>query len=140
MENTPTLHPILSFIIGILPFVGIVLVWFLNEIFKRREERRKKQEERYVSFLESLVGFSAYTHDSKAKSEFINQLNLAWLYCPDHILHKCYEFINAVHGDTQTSNDYRLQIVSELVLCFRMELYGKRTKMKSKHFQFLKST
>ena len=96
----------------------------------------KKQEERYVAFLESLVGFSSYTNDSNAKDEFINQLNLAWLYCPDHILHKCYEFTNAVHGDTQTSNNYRLRIVSELVLCLRMELYGKRTKIETMSWQW----
>ena len=73
-----------------IPVVVVVLGWLLNEYSKRQWERYKRKEDRYVALVESLEGFyvSVEPTDAKEKKEeFLRQLRLCWLYCPDTVIH-----------------------------------------------------
>ena len=78
-----------------IPVVVAVIGWLLNEYSKRQWERYKKKEDRYVALVESLKGFYSNTGQTDVKGkkeEFLKQLDLCWLYCPDKVIQKAYNF------------------------------------------------
>ena len=67
-----------------LPLLGAVVAWFANEWRKRIADQYQRKEANYKELLRSLRGFYVgASNANELKTEFLNQLNVAWLYCPD---------------------------------------------------------
>ena len=132
-----------------VPILVAVLAWSLNEYSKRQWERHKRKEDRYVSLLESLKGFYVSTEpvDAKEKKEeFIKQVELCWLYCPDAVIRSAYNFLDHVRVGAHQSDDKKEQALGALVLELRRDLLKeipwrwKTTKFSSQDFRFFSGT
>ena len=132
-----------------VPVVVAVIVWLLNESSKRQWERYKRKEDRYVALVESLKGFYVNTDQTEAKEkkeEFLKQLALCWLYCPDAVIHRAYGFLDQVNTEIQKSDKEKEQALGAFVLEVRKDLVGgrswwrKKTKLSAQDFRPLSST
>ncbi len=138
-----TFIPILT---ACLTILGSVIVWALSERSKRRQEIYKRKEERYAKLIESLKGFYVNNQDKTLKDAFLTQINLSWMYCPDIVIQKAYEFIHMVHthSDRKYSDDEKEKAVGELILEIRKDLMHnkelKKTLLKPEDFKHLSAT
>ena len=132
-----------------IPVLVAILVWLLNEHSKRQWEWYKRKEDRYVALVESLRGFYANADPTVAKEnkdEFINQVSLCWLYCPDEVIRKAYNFLDHVRIGVQKSDKEKEQALGAFILEVREDLlkgrpwWWKRTKLKPEDFRNLSST
>ncbi len=130
-----------------LPVVGAIIAWFANEWRKRLWEEYQRKEEKYKALLESLEGFYTSVDPSEAnklRQAFLNHLNLCWLYCPDNVIKKAYEFLSCVHTDGRCTDDQKEKALGEFVLAIRKDLLSrkivKKTSLKSSDFKIYKST
>ncbi len=133
----------------VVPVVVAVVVWLLNEYSKRQWERYKRKEDRYVTLVECLKGFYENTEQTDArekKEEFLNQLALCWLYCPDAVIHEAYNFLAHVHTGVNKSDKEKEQALGAFVLAVRKDLlqerlwWWKKTKLNAQDFRNLSST
>ena len=129
-----------------IPIIVAIVVWLLNERSKRQWEEYKRKEDRYFNLVESLKGFYVNTEPTDAKErkeEFLNQLALCWLYCPDAVIHKAYNFLDHVHTGVQKSDEEKEQALGAFVLEVRKDLMGeiqspwKKTKLTDRDFRVL---
>ncbi len=124
--------PLLVVVIGILPTVLITQISELNKIkFEKenREENRnyelyKKREEIYNNITESIRSFNALTNDSDKQKLFLATYQKSWLYCPDKIVQKIEEFIDAINVTTNKGVDHQKgnEIIQEIHLLMRRDL------------------
>lgn len=128
---------------ALITFLGGILLWFLNEKSKRTHEEYKRKEERYTLLLKSLEGFCAESFNEEKINDFLSQLQLCWLYCPDDVIQKAYNFLLTVHSDRVTSDAEKEKAVGELVLAIRKDLLKKkpvkRTNLVSEDFRLFKA-
>lgn len=119
----------------IIPLLGAVIAWFANEWRKRRWEEYQRKEDRYQELIKALRGFHVSTvsaEESKAlKNNFIDQLNLCWMYCPDEVIYKAYGFIDSVHTDQKSSDEEKQRALGELILAIRKDLIGNKVLSKT---------
>lgn len=116
-----------------LPLFGAVIAWFTNEWRKRIADQYQRKETNYKELLRSLRGF--YVGASNAdelKSEFINQLNIAWLYCPDDIIKKGYAFLDTVHTEKASSDSKKELALGAFVVAIRHDLLSRKLVRKTK--------
>ena len=106
----------------IVPLVGAIVVWCLNELAKRRWERYKRKEERYVSLLKSLRGFYVSSEDAKQKERFLEELRLAWLYCPDKVITAGNAFLATVATGAKCSDQEKESTLAGFVIALREDL------------------
>lgn len=130
-------------------FFGALIIlafsWLLNEWSKRRHEDYARKEQKYTALLKSLRGFYVHSQSRELKEEFINQLNQCWLYCPDEVIQKTYDFLETVHTNAKRIDSEKERALGELVLAIRKDLHDRyhiinKTKLKSENFKHLKST
>ncbi|WP_026679364.1 hypothetical protein [Fictibacillus gelatini] len=119
----------LSIIITVLSVVAGFITWVLNERSKRKQESFKRKEERYAELIRSIKGFYVDSSDTTLITNFLDQVNLCWLYCPDNIIKKLDEFLEAVKTDSFTSEN-KEKILGELMIAIRQDLL-KDTKLKT---------
>ena len=90
----------------VVPLLGAVIAWYVNEWRKRIADQYQRKEANYKELIRSLRGFYDGVHESdKLKLEFLNQLNLSWLYCPDNVIKKGYAFLDTVHAKKIEQSD-----------------------------------
>lgn len=71
----------------VIPLLGAVIAWFTNEWRKRIADQYQRKEASYRELVRSLPGFyGGAAHSASMKAEFLSQLNISWLYCPDEVL------------------------------------------------------
>ena len=118
-----------------VPVLLAVTGWMLNESSKRRWERYKRKEERYIALLSSLKGFYVNADPTTAKEDkntFIQQLSVAWLYCPDTVIRKGYKFLGCVRTGVCTADEEKDRAVGEFVVSMREDLFEKRWRLRKK--------
>lgn len=125
------------------PLFGAIIAWFVNEWRKRIWHQYQKKEESYRELLHCIRGFYAESNNAKLKSEFLNQLNKCWLYCPDDIILKGYAFLDTMHIDNHSSNDeVRERAMGDFISSIRNDILSrklvKRTRLSGKDFKHLK--
>jgi len=132
--------------------VAAVGGYFVREFDKRKEreiEEYRRKEERYVNLIKCLRGFTVGAQDTKLKEMFLQELNLAWLYCPDDVIKKAYYLLEL--GHTDRSLDERLptdeekeKAVGDLFLALRKDLFSrklvKETALKATDFKLYGAT
>ena len=132
-----------------VPVLVAVIGWLLNEHSKRQWERYKRKEDRYVALLDNLKGFYVSANPATAKidkNDFIHQLKVAWLYCPDAAIRKGYNFLECVRTEVQKSEEEKELAVGEFVACMRKDLLGKKflfwkqTRLEASDYRHLSST
>ena len=132
-----------------VPVLVVVVGWLLNEHSKRQWERYKRKEDRYIALLESLKGFYVSADPATAKSNknrFIHQLDLAWLYCPDSIIHAGYNFLEHVRVGIGKSDEEKELAVAEVIAQMRKDLFGRKfwfwgkTNLEASDYRHLTST
>jgi hypothetical protein len=143
MEQT-TINILIPVIGVILTLIGGFVTWYLNEHSKRIYEEYKRKEERYSELIRSLRGFYVDSFSKELRDQFLNQLNLCWMYCPDEVVHKAYKFLLMVHTDKKFPDDEKEKAVGELILAIRKDLINRKplrkTKLKPEDFKHLRAT
>jgi len=81
-----------------IPLLGAVIAWLVNERRKHLWEQYIRKETSYKELIRCLRGFYEGTKDSHLTGEFLNQINICWLDCPDIVIKKGYEFLDLVAG------------------------------------------
>jgi len=124
------------------PLFGAVVAWFFNEWRRRVWEQYQKEEANYRELLLCLKGFyTGANSTNELKGEFLNQLNLCWLYCPDEVILKGYGFLNTVRVGSSSTDEEREKAVGDLVASIRDDLLSrklvKRTNLSGKDFKHL---
>ena len=139
-----TINIIVPVIGAVLTFIGGFVMWYLNERSKRIYEEYKRKEEKYSELIRSLRGFYVDLLSKELRTEFLNQLNLCWMYCSDEVILKAYNFLSMVHTDQKRSNEEKEKAVGELILAIREDLISrkplKKTGLKPEDFKHLKAT
>lgn len=136
---------IIGALIGIIITLIIGLTtWYLNERSKRVYEEYKRKEEKYSKLISALKGFYISSLNKELRDEFLNQLNLCWMYCPDEVIIKAYNFLSTVHNDKKFIDKEREEALGEFMLAIRKDLIKrkplKKTTLRSEDFKHLKAT
>ena len=133
-----------------LPLLGAVVAWFANEWRKRIADQYQRKEANYKELLLSLRSFYVDGKNAEElKREFLDQLNIAWLYCPDDVIKIGYAFLdtvpkNSVHTQNETANAEKEQEKTKLALgafvaAIRCDLLSRKlvreTKLSSTDFR-----
>jgi len=126
----------LPLLIACISVLGGFITWGLNEISKRKQESYKRKEERYAELIKSIKGFYVNSDNPSLKENFLQQVDLCWMYCPDDVVIKLYSFLEAVKTNSST-DDQKETALGEAMVAIRNDLL-KDTKMKSSltHEQF----
>lgn len=123
------------------PLFGAILAWMVNEWRKQYWELYKRKEESYKHLLKSVRGYYDGAVDKKLKAEFLHQLDLCWLYCPDDVIKKGYDFLHLIRNDIKATDKQRNIALSKFVLAVRNDIYPKwwmifkKTKLTSEDFK-----
>lgn len=125
-----------------LPLFGAVVAWFVNEWRKRLWEQYQRKEASYKELLRCLRGFYVGINDAeKLKGEFLDQLNICWLYCPDEVIRKGYAFLDTVHSQQVSDSSTKEQAMGDFVSSIRNDLLSRKlvrkTKLTSSDFRHL---
>jgi hypothetical protein len=124
------------------PLLGAVVAWFVNEWHKRLADQYQRKEANYKELIKALRGFYVGANNAEAlKLEFLNQLNAAWLYCPDDIIKKGYSFLDTVHAKAVHSDEAKEAAMGSFVVALRNDLLSRKlvssTSLKATDFKHL---
>lgn len=121
MNWIPTLLLAIPIIIGLYQ-------WHTEQANKRRFELYIKKEKLYLEMQQNLWGFYGNSSDRNKRQKFIENVQVAWLYCPDSFITICNEFIDNGHvQQNQIGNDeVRLKIVNRLLAEMRKDLLSNK--------------
>ena len=138
-----TVNMLIPIIGAVIVFVSGLVTWYLNERSKRIYEEYKRKEDKYSALIRSLRGFYVDSFNKELQTEFLNQLNLCWMYCPDEVIHKAYNFLLMVHTAQKYSDEEKEKAVGELILTIRKDLISKKplvkTNLKPEDFRYLRA-
>ncbi|MFL5814667.1 MAG: hypothetical protein ACJ763_13920 [Bdellovibrionia bacterium] len=134
-----------------ITFVGTILtvlvslaIWTLTQRANRMAQERMRREERYQALLDSLRGFYVSSYDQSLRSEFLRQLNLAWMYCPDAVIKVAYEFLETVRDQKKVKDEEKELALGRLVLAIRKDMASgkilKKTNLSPEDFKHLQAT
>ncbi len=134
----------ISVIGAVVVLTSAIVTWCLNEKSKRKFEEYKRKEVKYSALIRSLRGFYVDTFNKELRNEFLNQLNLCWMYCPDEVIQKAYNFLCTVQTGQQHSDDEKERAVGELMLAIRLDMINrkplKKTDLLPEDFKHLTAT
>jgi hypothetical protein len=135
LNENPTI--VLGVLGSFLGIVGASIAWIANEWRKRVSEDYQRKEANYRELLKALRGFYSLTEDNKLKESFLEQINLCWLYCPDEVIGKAYDFL----GKVERGDSDKELAAGEFILAIRKDLFAisriKKTELAAKDFRHL---
>ena len=116
----------------LVPLGGGILAWWLGQKSKLTWEQHIRKEERYKGILLSVTGFHATSQEEdqenkERKDKFIQELRIAWLYCPDDVIRAGNAFLATVATGVQASNEDRDRALAAFVIALRLDLHGETT-------------
>ncbi len=125
----------------VIPLLVAIIAWYLNEHSKRRWETYKRKEDSYRKLIESLRGFYEASNDAALRTKFLGEVNVCWLFAPDEVIQRAYEFLDTVHlGNEATATD-RERSAGELFRAVREDLISgsvvKSTSLTADSFKHL---
>ena len=126
-----------------LPLFGAAIAWFLNEWRKRLWEQYQRKEASYTELVRCIRGFYIGTANAdNMRGEFLDQLNQCWLYCPDEVIKKGYDFLETVHTNQIHLDDVKERAMGEFIAAIRRDLLlrslVRRTNLTGADFRHLK--
>ena len=122
------------------PALAAIVAWVANEQSKLSWEQYKRKEENYKELLRCLKGFYVASQDKELKGQFLHQINLLWLYAPDHVIRLSYAFLETVKtGATAADRAIKEQAFGNFVAAIRKDLLSRkivrRTGLEGKDFR-----
>jgi len=131
----------------IVPLITASIAWLFNEWRKHAWENYKRKEQRYIrlyelfkSYYESAPQIYGVEKTLEMRQEFLVQINLCWLYCPDEIIRKANELASSI----QLGSDKKELIAGEFMLALRKDLIRhfpfKRTKLTANEFKHVSAS
>lgn len=128
----------------VLTVIAGFVTLFLNERSKRSEEEYKRKEERYIELVTALRGFYVESFYKEMRENFLRQLNLCWLYCPDDVIHKAYKFLLTVQTSQKQPASDKEKAVGEFILAIRKDLLSRKsvrsTTLEPEDFKHFRAT
>lgn len=135
--KTPTFWAI------IIPALIAVITFALTERNKLKWEQYKRKEQSYATLIKSIRGFYVNSQDKELKSRFIEQLNLCWLYAPDEVIKKGYDFLSTIHTGQKSTDEVKESALGDFVATIRKDLLEQRivtkTKLTGKDYRHLRA-
>jgi len=121
-----------------LSLLAGAILWVANEWSKRHWQDLQRREEHYRALLTAVQGF--YGGDVKGRGDFLDQLRICWLDCPDHVIRSANRFLLAVHEDSKASKEEKEAAIRDLALAMRNDLlpWYRTSKLASSDFQLLR--
>jgi hypothetical protein len=128
-----------------IPLLGAVIAWFTNEYRKRVADQYQRKEANYKELVRSLRGFyDGAANASSMKAEFLNQLNISWLYCPDEVIRKGYAYVDTVHAKKVHTDEEKENAMGAFVAVIRTDLLSRQlvrnTALTAGDFRHLNAT
>jgi hypothetical protein len=131
------LPPIAIIIAAIISAAIAAWTWKKNEESKRVFEDYKRKEKMYTGLINSLRGFykqpETGSADPEKVGEFIKQLSLCWMYCPDDVIKNAYDFIDSVYAGRSKKSEEKEEAYGRVMLSIRKDLIN-RNPMKETNF------
>lgn len=110
-----------------LPLLGAVIAWYTNEWRKRVADQYQRKEANYKELIRALQGFyEGAPKSNELKVEFLNQLNISWLYCPDEVILKAYAFLESVHARERLPDSEKQLAFGAFVAAVRKDLLSRK--------------
>ena len=127
MNYIPTLLIIMPIIIGLYQ-------WRIEQINKRKFELYIKKEKLYLEMQQNLWGFYTNSADRVKVQKFLENVNSAWLYCPDNIIEICNGIIDNRRSQNNKNNNIDVtEIANKLIAEMRKDMlcnkYIKKTSL-----------
>jgi hypothetical protein len=121
-----------------VPLFTAIIAWLANEWRKQAWETFLRKETYYKSLLSTIDAF--YGGQVGGRAEFLKQIQLCWLYCPDEVIRKAYAFLGAVHENFTGTQEQRETAARELVVAIRRDMFPwyRRTNLRPDEFQLLR--
>jgi hypothetical protein len=124
------------------PALIAIFAWSLNQSAKLEWEQYTRKEQSYKNLLESSRGFYSSTGDTQLRQKFLNELNQCWLYAPDEVIIKGYQFLETVHRGSGKTEQEQQNAMGEFVVAIRKDLLSREiveeTNLTPKDFKHLK--
>lgn len=128
----------------IIPALVAIFTFFRTEKNKLKWEQYKRKEESYTTLIKALKGFYTQTENKELKDKFLEQLNLCWLYAPDEVIQKGYDFLMSVHTTQKSLESEKEIALGNFVAAIRKDMLHqkivKKTKLTGKDYKHLRST
>jgi len=116
-----------------LPLSGAVIAWYVNEWRKRLADQYERKEANYKDLIRALRGFYVgASNAAELKLEFLNQLNISWLYCPAEVIQRGYAFLDTVHTQQLHSDEQKELALGAFVAAIREDMLSRKLVRKSK--------
>ena len=112
----------MEFLAIFIPALGAIWIWHKNQSNQREWEQYKRREERYRQLITTSSGFHVHGADLDKMQAFLDQLDLCWLYAPDSVIRKAYDFLETVHTGSQTTNEDRETALGILMVTIRKDM------------------
>ena len=81
------------------------------------------------------------TLDKELRLKFLDQLNICWLYCPDDVIKKAYEFLDTIQANKIQNDATKENALGEFILAIRKDLLSRklvtRTELLPSEFRHL---
>jgi hypothetical protein len=123
----------------LLSALGAIAAWYFNERSKRAWEEYTRKENNYKQLLFALKGFFVATQSKELRDEFLQQVNLCWLYCPDEVIQKAYTFMDSVHTESTSGTEVSEKAMGDFVAAVRADMLTRkivqRTSLKGEDFR-----
>ena len=116
---------IISTLLVAIPIVLGFYQWREQQNDKRKYDLYIKKEQLYLNMQKNLWGFYNGSNDLKKQQAFIENVQAAWLYCPDEIILTCNEFIKS-RNQQNLNNQIGLEIINKLILEMRKDLLANK--------------
>ena len=121
---------------GIIGIFGSSFVWAYNEWQKRNTKLVSEKEARYRILIKYIRSFGNESQDVKKANDFIIELQLCWMYCPDYVIYKGNIFIACIKKNNQSETD---NAKGEFVLEMRKDLIRSSKLFKLNPFKHVRT-
>jgi hypothetical protein len=131
------------FLASIVAAIVAIFTFYQTEQTKLRWEQYKRKEARYISLIKSTKGFHVSSSDKNLKENFLEELNLCWLYAPDAVIYKGYIFLETVHVGAKKSNDEKNLAMGDFISEIRNDMLSDKiidkTSLSGNDFRILRA-
>ena len=114
------------FIASIVAAIVAIFTFYQTEQNKLRWEQYKRKEVRYIALIKSTKGFLTSSNDKTLKEKFLEELNLCWLYAPDDVIKKGYNFLETVHVGAREPSEVKKLAMGEFISEIRNDMLSDK--------------
>ena len=126
----------------IIPALIAIGTFYKTEENKLKWEQYKLKEQSYTALIKSVKGFYVQTEDKELKNNFLEQLNLCWLYAPDDVIQKGYDFLMSVHTNEKHTDKEKELLLGNFIVAIRKNMLDqkviKKTKLTGENYKHLR--